>query len=410
MISATADSGVSVEHERTPSCIASPTIVASSPVPPDVTALAFIATPFSWCRHQGLRRCTRAGIRGPPDRSSGELPMQRMPHHGENAPMADVVDVILRDGSTLRLRPPTRADADAILDFFRALSEQSLYMRFHGFPSLGPEVVEQVLDSDWAERGALLGALANYARLRDPSTAETAFAVADGIQRRGVGTRLVEQLAERAAHHGIERFVALVLPDNRRMLGVFEALGFELTRELAGGEVEVAFPIGRTERFEERLAERDHVAVTASLRPFFETRSVAVIGASRRRGTIGGELFRNVIDGDFQGAAYPVNRDGASVAGVRGYRSVDEIPDPIDVAVICVPAAGVIDAAEQALAHGVRALVVISAGFAETGSDGRERQERLLALVRAYGARLIGPNCLGISVAGPSLNATFASR
>ena len=136
-------------------------------------------------------------------------------------------------------------------------------------------------------------ALANYARLRDPSVAEAAFAVADTFQRRGVGTRLVEQLAERAARHGIERFVAEVLPDNRRMLGVFEALGFELTRELAGGEVEITFPIARTERFEELLAERDHVAVTASLRPFFEPRSVAVIGASRRRGTIGGELFRN---------------------------------------------------------------------------------------------------------------------
>lgn len=347
--------------------------------------------------------------------------MQRTPHKRENGPVADVVDVILRDGGTLRLRPPTRADSDAILDFFRALSEQSLYMRFHGFPSLGPEVVEQVLDSDWAERGALLGslvedgservvALANYTRLRDATTAETAFAVADDIQRRGVGTRLVEQLAERAAHHDIERFVALVLPDNRRMLGVFEALGFELTRELAGGEVEVAFPIERTEQFEERLAARDHVAVTASLRPFFEARSVAVIGASRRRGTIGGELFRNVIEADFQGAAYPINRDGASVAGVRGYRSVSEIPDPVDVAVICVPATGVIEAAEQALAHGVRALVVISAGFAETGSEGLDLQERLLALVRSYGARLIGPNCLGISVAGPSLNATFASR
>ncbi len=343
------------------------------------------------------------------------------PLEGKNAHVADVVDVILRDGSTLRLRPPARGDADAILDFFRALSEQSLYMRFHGFPSLGPEVVEQVLDSDWAERGALLGslvddgtervvALANYARLRDPSVAEAAFAVADGYQRRGVGTRLVEQLAARAARHGIERFVAEVLPDNRRMLGVFEALGFELTRELAGGEVEITFPIARTERFEEMLAERDHVAVTASLRPFFEPRSVAVIGASRRRGTIGGELFRNVIEADFQGAAYPVNRDGASVAGVRGYRSVDEIPDPVDVAVICVPAAGVIEAAEQALARSIRALVVISAGFAETGSDGIDRQERLLALVRAHGARLIGPNCLGISVAGPSLNATFASR
>jgi acyl-CoA synthetase (NDP forming) len=135
-----------------------------------------------------------------------------------------------------------------------------------------------------------------------------------------------------------------------------------------------------------------------------------VIGASKRRGTIGGELFRNVLEGDFQGAAYPVNRDGSAVAGVRGYRSVGEIPDPVDVAVICVPAAGVVEVAEEALAHGVRALVVISAGFAETGSDGIERQERLLALVRAHGARLIGPNCLGISVAGTSLNATFASR
>jgi acetyl coenzyme A synthetase (ADP forming)-like protein len=333
----------------------------------------------------------------------------------------DVVDVILRDGSTLRLRPPARGDAEAILEFFNALSEQSLYLRFHGFPSLGPEVAEQVLDSNWTERGALLGslveddhervvALANYVRLRDPSVAESAFAVADTYQRRGVGTRLVEQLAERAARHGIERFVAEVLPENRKMLGVFEALGFELTRELAGGEVEITFPIARTERFEAALAERDHVAVTASLRPFFELRTVAVIGASRRRGTIGGELFRNIIEADFAGAAYPVNRDGASVAGVRGYRSIDEIPDPVDVAVICLPAAGVVEAAEQVLRHGVRAVVVISAGFAETGSEGIERQERLLALVRAHGARLIGPNCLGISVAGPSLNATFASR
>ena len=135
-----------------------------------------------------------------------------------------------------------------------------------------------------------------------------------------------------------------------------------------------------------------------------------MIGASRRRGSIGGELFRNIVRGDFQGAAYPVNRDGAPVAGVRAYRAIDEIGDPVDLAVICVPAAGVLEAAEQGLRHGVRALVVISAGFAETGSEGAERQERLLALVRSYGARLIGPNCLGIAVAAPSLNATFAAR
>ena len=110
------------------------------------------------------------------------------------------------------------------------------------------------------------------------------------------------------------------------MLGVFEAVGFELTRELAGGEIEVQFPIAPTERYETRVAERDHLAVVASLRPFFEPRSVAVIGASRRRGSIGGELFRNILEGDFAGAAYPVNRDGEPVAGVRGYRSIEEIP------------------------------------------------------------------------------------
>lgn len=334
---------------------------------------------------------------------------------------ADVVDVILRDGATLRLRPPRREDKDELLEFFEALSQRSLYLRFHGFPRLGPELVEQLIDPNWHDRGALLGtvlengtervvAVANYERLRDPTIAEAAFAVADAYQRRGIGTRLVEQLAELAGRQGIERIVAEVLADNRDMLGVFGAIGFELTRELAGGEVEITFPIALTERYEERVDERDHVAVTASLRPFFEPRSVAVIGASRRHGTIGGELFRNILAADFAGAAYPVNRDGAAVAGVRGYRAIGDVPDEVDLAVICVPAIGVLDAAREALEKGVRALVVISAGFAETGSEGAERQDQLLALVRAHGARLIGPNCLGISVAGPNLNATFAGR
>jgi len=333
----------------------------------------------------------------------------------------DAVDVILRDGMTLRLRPPRREDADEILDFFRELSQRSLYLRFHGFPRLGSDVVEQLLDPNWTERGALLAtfaedhrervvAVANYERLRDPRVAEAAFAVADEYQRRGIGTRLVEQLAERAGRQGIERIVAEVLADNRDMLGVFEALGFELRRELAGGEIEIEFPVALTERYEERVDERDHVAVTASLRPFFEPASVAVVGASRRRGSIGGELFRNILEADFTGAAYPVNRDGSAVAGVRGHSSLAELPEVPDLVVICLPAAAVLAAAEEALVAGSRALVVISAGFAEVGREGAERQDQLLALVRAHGARLIGPNCLGISVAGPNLNATFAGR
>jgi acyl-CoA synthetase (NDP forming) len=135
-----------------------------------------------------------------------------------------------------------------------------------------------------------------------------------------------------------------------------------------------------------------------------------VLGASPRRGTIGGELFRNILAADFAGAAYPVNRWGESVAGVRGYAVIADIPDEVDLAVICLPGPQVLDAAEACLAHGIRALCVISAGFAEIGEEGVERQRRLLELVRAHGGRLIGPNCLGIAAAGPRLNATFARR
>ena len=331
------------------------------------------------------------------------------------------VDVILRDGSTLRLRPPARDDADALVRFFAELSDQSLYLRFHGHPSVDADLVAPDLEPDWAERGALIGAvatdegervvtLASYVRLRDREVAEVAFTVADGYQGRGIGPRLLEQLAARAAKHGITRFVAEVIANNRQMLRVFSEAGFSLSRTLSGGVVEVTFPIATTAAYAARVAARDHTAVAASLRPFFEPRSVAVFGASPRRGTIGGELLRNILAGDFSGAAYPINRSGQSVAGVRGYQSIDEIPDAVDLGVICVPAAAVFDAAESALRKGVRALMVISAGFAEVGPDGAERQRELLALVRAHGARLIGPNCLGVASAATRLNATFASR
>jgi acetyl coenzyme A synthetase (ADP forming)-like protein len=335
---------------------------------------------------------------------------------------AVAVDVILRDGSTLRLRAPDRNDAGALVAFFERLSPESLYQRFHGARHVDASLVERVLDPDWTDRGALIGvladktggerviALAEWARLRDPAQAEVAFTVADDFHGRGAATRLLEQLALRAADAGVEAFVAEVLPGNAAMLGVFRDAGFETTRTLSGGEVEVAFPIAPTTDYRARVDERDHIAVAASLRPFFAPERVAVIGASRRRGSIGGELFRNILAADFAGAAYPVNRDGEPVAGVRGYGTIDDIPEALDLAVICVPGARVLDAADAALRKGVPALCVISAGFAEVGSEGIERQQQLLALVRTHGARLVGPNCLGIALPSLGLNATFAPR
>ncbi|TML38712.1 MAG: GNAT family N-acetyltransferase [Actinobacteria bacterium] len=330
---------------------------------------------------------------------------------------AVVVDVILRDGATLRLRAPAKEDAGALAAFLTGLSERSFYMRFHGIRRVDDSLVRHFLEPDWQERGVLVGelddrivAVAEYMRLRDESAAEAAFAVADEHQRRGIGTRLLEQLALRAAEAGIERFVAEVLPENRAMLGVFDGTGLEVTRELDGGEFEVRFPIAPTERYMRTRDERDHLAVTASLRPFFEPKSVAVIGASRRRGSIGGELFRNVLAADFVGAAYPINRDAEPVGGVPAYKSVADLPEMADLAVVCLPGPLVLDAAEAALASGMKALCVISSGFAEVGAEGRERQERLLDLVRAHGGRLVGPNCLGIAVPRLGLNATFGPR
>ena len=334
---------------------------------------------------------------------------------------AAAVDVILRDGTTLRLHAPGEADAQPLVNFFEALSTRSRFLRFHGFAQAGERFVRTLLEPDWTEKGSLVGvvgeqdeervvAVGNYVRLHDRRVAEAAFAVADDWQRRGIGTRLLEQLAGRAAEQGIEAFVAEVLPENEAMLRVFGDVGFKAERVLEGGVVEVRFPIAPTAGYRARVDERDHVAVTASLRPFFEPHAVAVIGASPRRGSIGGELYRNVLAGGFTGVAYPVNRGAEPVGGVRAYASVAEIPDPIDLAVVCVPGERVLEAAESVLAAGTKALCVISAGFAEIGEEGRRRQDALLALVRAHGARLLGPNCLGIASAAVSLNATFAPR
>jgi acetate---CoA ligase (ADP-forming) len=341
-------------------------------------------------------------------------------------PEAGAVDVILRDGGTLRLRAPAESDREALTAFFSGLSPESLYLRLHGFRRIGPDLIDPVLACSWSERGALIGclsdrggservvALASYVRAPASESAEMAFVVSDDQQGRGIGTRLLEQLARRAREAGIAEFVADVLASNAAALSVFADAGFELVRQLDSGEIELRFSIAPTGAGATHLAQavegRDHVAVVASLRPFFEPRVVAVIGASPRRGSIGGELFRNILKADFVGTVHPVNRNGTPVAGVRGFRSIQQVPDPVELAVLCLPAEQVLDAATAALGGGTRALCVISAGFAETGHEGRARQQRLLALVRAHGARLVGPNCLGIAVPAQGLNATFAPR
>jgi len=332
---------------------------------------------------------------------------------------AHVRDVILRNGRTLRLRPPLPDDADAVLDFFRRLDDHSLYMRFHGTRKVDRDMLTGLLDPDWSVRGALIGvlrgdrgdevvAVASYSRLRDPRMAEAAFAVATVLQGLGVGTRLVEQLADAAAQQGIDTFVADVMAANTPMLRVFADTGFDIERTADGGEVTVRLRIASSDRFLDAVDRRDQTAIDRSLEPFFQPRSVAVLGASARPGAIGGAVFRNIVEGGFTGRAIPVNRSGDPVAGVPAVADLAEVDEQVDLAVVCVPAAAVRGAVESALVAGVRAVCVISAGFAETGVDGARAEQDLLALVRSYGARMIGPNCLGLASSAVKMNATFS--
>src|SRR5689334_14776376 len=213
------------------------------------------------------------------DRETATVMTQRSV--GQVSRPTDNIDVILRDGGTLRLRAPATPDAEELEAFFRRLSQRSLYLRFHGARRVDSSIAEPFLDPDWNERGALVGslahdsgedrivALASYSRLRDPASAEVAFAVADDEQGRGVGTRLLEQLARRAAEVGITSFVAEVMGENSTALSVFRDAGFDITRALEHGIIELRFPIAPTEKVRERVEARDHVAVVASLRPFF---------------------------------------------------------------------------------------------------------------------------------------------
>lgn len=328
-----------------------------------------------------------------------------------------VRDVILRDGSVLRLRAPQPEDEPAIKDFFDRLDPESRYLRFHGHVR-SDRVAAHYAAADGANRVALLAhregeivAVAGYERLRELGAAEVAFAVLASEQGRGLGTRMLEQLAAHAAAHGIDRFDASVIAENRRMLRVFASAGFAIKRETSYGVTELSLDIRPTDQLAERIAERDHEATVASLRPLLAPNAVAVVGASNAPNSVGGTIFANLLDGGFTGIATPVNRAAQVVHSVRAYPRVTDIPEPPELAVLAVPAAEVLDVARDAASAGVRALVVVSAGFAERDEEGRVRQEALLDLARDHGIRLIGPNSLGVLSTNPevALNATLGT-
>jgi acetate---CoA ligase (ADP-forming) len=326
-------------------------------------------------------------------------------------------EIVLRDGSTVHVRPVRSSDAPAVRAFLASTSPESIGFRFFGTPDL-EWATRWSVDVDYADRFALVAEsgtpgqiIAHAAYVREDSDhAEVAFLVADAWQGKGISTVLLAHIAETAAQHGITTFTAEVLPANHRMIEVFRESGFPVELRSSPDSIHVEFPTSFSADAVERFEERDSVAAAAAVRSFLEPTSVAVIGASRRRGTVGGEILHNLLAAQFNGAVYPVNRSADVVQSLPAYRSVADIPAPVELAVIVVPADQVVEVAGECAAKGVRALLVIAAGFAESGQAGAQRQNELLEVCRASGMRLVGPNCLGVLNTAPAvnLNATFA--
>ena len=327
-------------------------------------------------------------------------------------------DVVLRNGSTLPLRPIRANDAEALVAFHQHLSSESLHLRFQYAGATSLAVATRLAVVDYHDSFGLVGecngticAAAHYYRhQRAPEKAEVAFAVADALRGQGVGTKLLERLAAIAREHGIRTFTAQVLGENQRMIDVFLQSGFDTSIKREAGVALVELHIGATAGFDARRADRNEQAAAASMKILFEPRSIAVIGASRNANRIGGALFRNLWKTGFSGTVYPVHPEAREIDGITAYRTIADVPGTVDMAVIAVPAAQVSGVVDECLAKGVRGLVVISAGFGETSDDGRAEERAMLDRVRAAGARLVGPNCMGLMNTDPrvGLNASFA--
>jgi acyl-CoA synthetase (NDP forming)/GNAT superfamily N-acetyltransferase len=329
---------------------------------------------------------------------------------------------LLRDGGSVLLRTATIGDVPAVERLLQSVSAESLQMRFMGAVAYVPRsMVEFMCTGEPRDRLSVLAlsgqgreerviGMGNYVSVGVSAMAEVAFLVHDEFQGRGISTLLLERLAGIAAAHGFIGFQADVLYDNQKMINVFRDSGFEFHQAYEGSSIHLRFPVDGIDSLRDRVELRDRIATANSLLPLLAPHTVAVVGASRDPAAVGSLIFTGILRGMFAGTVYPVNRHATSVNGVRAYESIGQLPDRPDLVIIAVPAENVLAVAQDALNAGTKGLIVVTTGFAESGPDGATRQRDLLDEVRGHGARLIGPNCLGVQNTHPdvSLNASLA--
>jgi acyl-CoA synthetase (NDP forming)/GNAT superfamily N-acetyltransferase len=329
-------------------------------------------------------------------------------------------DGLLRDGEAVVVRPVRPADAPALAGRRGTVSAGTLHQHaLLAGPLLSPETAARFAEVDYDARMAFVAlvsdepvGLAGYVRLgATVPAAQASFVVADAYQGHGVTTLLFESLAEYARTRGIVRFTSEVKAQDAALLELFTATGLPCTRRDGAATVRVDIDLRPTAAYRTSCDRREATAEVASVAAVLRPRSIAVVGAGRRPGSVGHQVVRSLLAGDFSGTVYPVNPAARAVCGVPAFPALGSVPEPVDLAVVAVPAPAVPGVIDEAASAGVRAVTIITAGFGETGRSGAEVEKRLLSVARRHGMRIVGPNCLGVANTDPGIrmNATFAA-
>ena len=337
-------------------------------------------------------------------------------------------DHVLPDGTTVRLRPIRPDDADRLLAMWARTSAESRRLRFPSDEGAEPLTIDQenivgfvrvdagtgyalVATLGRDDDARIVGVARWHADPQEPGSATFGVLVEDAEQGRGIGTALGRHVAQHAAENGIRTLVGDLHEDNVRMLGMLDDLGLDYLTTETGGLLRADFDLEIDEDFLRVVADDEREAARAALERFFSPERVAVVGASRDPLAIGGLVLRNLLDGRFTGVVYPVNPNAPYVQGIAAYPSLSDCPEVPDLVLVCVPGALVNQIVDEAGKLGVRAVCVISAGFAEVGTDeGHQRQDDLMAIARGHGLRIVGPNCMGLlnGTASTRMNGTFS--
>lgn len=332
--------------------------------------------------------------------------------------------VLLKNGKGILFKSTNQDDIPLVSSFLKRLSPESLRMRFMVSISEVPnKVIEELCIADFTKNGSIIAitnengerkvvGIGNYIDTGNGRSAEVSLLIEDSYQGKGIGTALLERLAGLAAANGFYELEGEVLPDNLPMLNVFKNSGFNIHRLWSSDTVHIELPVDNAAALWERTALHERISVANSLVPLLRPKSVAIIGASRKETSIGNIVLKNIIDGNFKGNIFPINPNADFIYGIKAYNSLKELPEKIDLAIISLPSDLVIDEVKNSIGIGAKGIVILSAGFADSGIEGKKREKELVELVRKNGIRLLGPNCLGLINTDPSiqLNASLASR